>query len=1107
MARHFLKPFMTLCLPLFLAILVSSCASPEHINTLINKRNASLDSLITAKQQHNFPDNPVLREWGTLVERFYYADSQTVILPYINLIRQFDSVNPEQICDLTSKARFTAALKLNPSSLLANFQLFKCALIDKDRPLAAAYNEKIDHIVAVLKATGNSKTLQTAIEIREIDESYALLELDGFAVLDVEIVRDGDGLVYQFHVIDLAQRKYHLRYFKNNRLLTAILSGLGGGPLTEKRAAQISLSSYQREKYSAALVPLARHQLANQQYADAIKILTPVYQDSALATTLLAEAYLKSGQRSQILPLLELIDLAAQNGLIEAKLLLGQYLHLYATTDKKLTESDSLLLEIDQLTRPGNGVHLLAKKLAAYPNKPQLLTTWLDRSNNLQILDALPEVATHWHDSQRHEDEYNLLQLGAGYEHGQSLYQLAHGVRQGDFVESGNGVVVRYLQRAAEAGHSDAQLDLGYYHATGELGLVEDSTLAFQWYGRAAEQGNAWALFNIANYYRDGTVVEHNLAEAKGYYKRSIAAGYLGAYCELGKLYRDVDNNLDLALENFKLGAAQREVGCELALGYSYEKNLNDLTQAHSWYQKAAEQGSSTALFNLGLIYHYGRGVVKDIPKAIEFYVKSAELGDDTAWLNLAIIYDFGQGVGADHALALKYYQRAADLGNGQAQSNLGFMYEVGKGVAVDAVKAHIWYEKSASQNNPQGLNNLATFYREGVVVAQNQAKAVDLYRRAAALGNDYALNNLGKCYLQGWGIEKNDVAAFSHFKQAADRGFEDAIEWTGLMYFDGVGVDKDEEKAIVYLQKTSAAGYPSSSYALGELYFERDIQRSLTLYQLAYEQGHNEAPMVLGLIYDKAMKVARDVESAASWYQKSLDMGFVPAANLLAVLYWKGDGVSLDKDKAVSLFSQYAQFKGYNGNSHIGDELYFGDDNMPKDRELARHYYQLAVAENDKGATNNLAEMHRLGEGGLEVDIDRAVALYHQAVALGSSVALFNLGELYRDGEGVKQDAKQALSWFKRSADKGFARAMYELAKMYQQGQGTVVDLDTANSWYAKAAADDLPAAQFALGKNTFYGQGIPRNEVKGSELIRLSAESGFAPAIAFVKNKENDD
>ena len=83
----------------------------------------------------------------------------------------------------------------------------------------------------------------------------------------------------------------------------------------------------------------------------------------------------------------------------------------------------------------------------------------------------------------------------------------------------------------------------------------------------------------------------------------------------------------------------------------------------------------------------------------------------------------------------------------------------------------------------------------------------------------------------------------------------------------------------------------------------------------------------------------------------------------------------------------------------------------------------------------------------------------------------------------------------------------MYELAKMYQQGQGTVVDLDTANSWYAKAAADDLPAAQFALGKNTFYGQGIPRNEVKGSELIRLSAESGFAPAIAFVKNKENDD
>jgi TPR repeat protein len=39
---------------------------------------------------------------------------------------------------------------------------------------------------------------------------------------------------------------------------------------------------------------------------------------------------------------------------------------------------------------------------------------------------------------------------------------------------------------------------------------------------------------------------------------------------------------------------------------------LKDAKQAASWYQKAAEQGYAKAQSNLGAMYDFGKGVLKD---------------------------------------------------------------------------------------------------------------------------------------------------------------------------------------------------------------------------------------------------------------------------------------------------------------------------------------------------------------------------------------------------------------------------------------------------------------------------------------------------------------
>jgi TPR repeat protein len=44
-----------------------------------------------------------------------------------------------------------------------------------------------------------------------------------------------------------------------------------------------------------------------------------------------------------------------------------------------------------------------------------------------------------------------------------------------------------------------------------------------------------------------------------------------------------------------------------------------------SWYQKAAEQENAGAQYNLGNMYDFGKGVLKDAKQAASWYQKAAE--------------------------------------------------------------------------------------------------------------------------------------------------------------------------------------------------------------------------------------------------------------------------------------------------------------------------------------------------------------------------------------------------------------------------------------------------------------------------------------------------
>ena len=116
-----------------------------------------------------------------------------------------------------------------------------------------------------------------------------------------------------------------------------------------------------------------------------------------------------------------------------------------------------------------------------------------------------------------------------------------------------------------------------------------------------------------------------------------------------------------------------------MAYGADFEKGLacyqkKDFMCALAEFRPLAEQGNSTAQYNLGTMYDNGYGVKQDYFEAAKWFRKAATQGLFIAQYNLGVAYDGGQGVRQDYFKAVKWYRKAAEQGWAKAQFNLGCM-------------------------------------------------------------------------------------------------------------------------------------------------------------------------------------------------------------------------------------------------------------------------------------------------------------------------------------------------------------------------------------------------------------------------------------------------
>ena len=281
-------------------------------------------------------------------------------------------------------------------------------------------------------------------------------------------------------------------------------------------------------------------------------------------------------------------------------------------------------------------------------------------------------------------------------------------------------------QRAAN-GDTISMLKIGYFLQTHER--HED---AIKWYEAAAEHGNSIGLVRLGGAYKYGDGVPADIAQAIDYYEQAIL----------------LDGNDEGLLD--------------LGLCYLHGDGVpQDFRKGYELMIRSAKQGNSMARYNMGWMYHYGRGVKKDLDQALVWYELGAGGYYLKAYTNLtALCYDRG-----DYEKMISWTKRYMELDEPKAFFRMGCYLLEGVGVDKYTIKGIEYLEKAAEKDEPMAHLELSRVYSVGEGVEPDGDKSYLHLREAARLRDPNAEFLLGQMM---WDSERE--TALSLIQDAASQ-------------------------------------------------------------------------------------------------------------------------------------------------------------------------------------------------------------------------------------------------------------------------------------------------------------------------------------------------
>ena len=130
-----------------------------------------------------------------------------------------------------------------------------------------------------------------------------------------------------------------------------------------------------------------------------------------------------------------------------------------------------------------------------------------------------------------------------------------------------------------------------------------------------------------------------------------------------------------------------------LGLKFSIDEEVyeRDLIVAFRCFDVSADLGYTNSMVMVADCYMEGDGCEQDIDQAISYYNKAANNESVEAFLKLGDIYIEKN----DYSKAFQYYEKAAIRGNGKGLIILGKMYYFGEGIEKDLDKSFYYFKKA----------------------------------------------------------------------------------------------------------------------------------------------------------------------------------------------------------------------------------------------------------------------------------------------------------------------------------------------------------------------------------------------------------------------------
>ncbi len=570
-----------------------------------------------------------------------------------------------------------------------------------------------------------------------------------------------------------------------------------------------------------------------------------------------------------------------------------------------------------------------------------------------------------------------------------------------------------------------------------------------------AEQDNDVAVFFLARAYEEGRWgMQKNPKEAAKWYEKAFLLNAKSEYFKTAYF--------DKALETGCVDAKLYDLQIKLM-----SQELDDPQAALQTFIDASKQGNPDASIELSTLYYHGSdffGVERNIDKALEYGRLAEKQGSPAGTTLLAWCQMKGYGMEknekAGFEVFLKEMNKKEPMHLPYLLHNMALFYATGFGVEKNLDKAEEYFNESAWSD----LNAYESVkYCTPFSWFEHHSELIVTAKALADRNNVNALYLLGKYYAEGILLPYNKEKALEYLNRIQNSELDVAslIEKAEALEYDAELADRIEEFFMRVYENDAEAIAEYAFYLIDGKGLAQDQLVGADLSLRAAKEGFVRAKSNVGVCYCNGIGMKMDKEKGYKWLEEAAEEGYINAL-VNITNYYIQDG---RKDDYIKWMHRWAEAGDPVGQFNLG-QLYMRNDEVPEDKEKAKHWHKLSADQNypdgqfaygcdllNEGNTqealvwlnkaadqNHLTALHDLnviyfeGDFGVQKDEKKGLQYLMKGVNLGVLDAMCDLGERLLNGNGMKQDYKKGKEWIEKAASSGSERAKHFLSEYFDE-------------------------------------------------------------------------